>query len=98
MNELSLNTIISASSPGAGKAGSNDPEKIRDAARQFEALLLEQMLRSARETGSGDWTGSGEDQTGSSMSELAEQQFAQVLSANGGMGLARLVIDGLERK
>jgi hypothetical protein len=36
-----------------------DPAKIRDAAQQFEALLLGQILRSARENGG--WMGSGSD-------------------------------------
>ncbi len=97
MSEISLNTIISTQN-GSPSAAETNPTKIRDAAKQFEALLLEQMLRSARESGSGDWTGSSEDQTGSSMSEMAEQQFAQVLSANGGLGLAKLVVDGLGKK
>ena len=35
-----------------------DPAKIRDAAQQFEALLIGQILRSARESGKG-WLGSG---------------------------------------
>ena len=95
MNQLSLNTILS--SPSAASVDKK-PEKIGDAAKQFEALLIEQMLRSARESGSGDWSGSGEDQTGSTMCELAEQQFAQLLASKGGLGLAKLVTAGLERK
>jgi Rod binding domain-containing protein len=31
------------------------------------------------------------------MSELAEQQFAKVLASSGGLGLAKLVVSGLER-
>jgi flagellar protein FlgJ len=93
MPEIGLNATIRATpSPTEGKY----PEKVRDAAKQFEALLIEQMIRSARASGSGDWMGAGEDQTGVALSEMAEQQFAQLLASNGGLGLANLVADGLE--
>lgn len=93
MTEIGLNTIVTSSAPG----NETNPKRVREAAQQFEAMLLQQMLKSAREAGSGDWTGSSEDQTGLSMSEMAEQQFAQVLASKGGLGLAKLVVDGLER-
>lgn len=95
MTELGLNTILSTSPTGSAE---QSPAKIRQAAQQFEALLIEQMLKSARESGSGDWAGEREDQTGAPMSELAEQQFSQLLASNGGLGLAKLVADGLARK
>lgn len=74
------------------------PEPVGKAAKDFEALLIEQMLRSAREAGSGDWMGSADDQTGMPLGEMAEQQFAQMLASNGGLGLAKLVVDGLGRQ
>ena len=72
------------------------PRTTTDAAQQFEALLIEQMLKSARAGGGGEWF--GEDTTGSALSELAEQQFAQVLASGGGIGLARLVATGLKQE
>ncbi len=99
MAEISLNTILSGTSSGTSNvAPGRNPEKIRDAATQFESMMIEQMLKSARESGSGDWTGSSEDQTGAPMSDMAEQQFAQLMAANGGLGLAKMVVEGLERK
>jgi flagellar protein FlgJ len=89
------------SSVGSQPATAKPPEKpetVQKAAKDFEALLIEQMLRSAREAGSGDWMGGGEDQTGMPLGEMAEQQFAQMLSSNGGLGLAKLVVDGLRRR
>ncbi|MEO7144979.1 MAG: hypothetical protein ABI165_15890 [Bryobacteraceae bacterium] len=74
------------------------PEHIRQAASQFEALMIGQMLQSVREAGSGDFTGTSDDQSGSSLLEMAEQQFAQALSARGGLGLAKMVTDGLTAK
>lgn len=93
MSEISLNTIMTSS----GTNSEPNPKRVQDAAQQFEAMLLQQMLKSARDSGSGDWDGSSEDPTGSSMSEMAEQQFAQLLASKGGLGLAKLVVDGLER-
>jgi len=69
------------------------PEKIRKVATDFEALLIAQMLKSARESGGGV-TGDAdeEDETNSTVLELGEQQFAQVLASNGGLGIAKMVI------
>jgi len=72
----------------------DSPEAIQESAGQFEALLLAQILRQIRETSPG-WMGTGEDQAGSRMLELAEEQFAQAMSKQGGLGLARMVSDSL---
>lgn len=73
-----------------------DP-KIASTARQFEALLIGQMLKSARESGSGGWLGSDENSAGVSPVELGEEQLAQSVAAQGGLGLAKLLLDGLNR-
>jgi Rod binding domain-containing protein len=73
----------------------DSPEKIREAAQQFESLLVAYLLRTMRPEGGG-WLGTGDDPTASSAMELAEEQFAQALAAQGGLGLAKLVADGLK--
>jgi flagellar protein FlgJ len=78
----------------SGARQPDTPEKIRDAAQQFEALLLGQILRAARESGGG-WTGSNDTSSDCAV-EYAEQQFAAVMARNGGLGLATLVMKGLE--
>jgi len=70
--------------------------KIRESAKQFEALLIGQIIRTMRES-TGGWLGSGEDQASASMSEFAEQQMAQVLSSTGGFGLASLIEKAISR-
>jgi len=72
------------------------PTRARDAAQQFEALLIGQMLRGVRESGS-SWLGS-EDASGQCATDYAEQQFAAVLAQNGGLGLANMIAKGLENK
>jgi len=69
-------------------------EKAVDAAKQFESLLIGQMLKTMRESGSG-WLGSGEDQATESAMGMAEEHFAAALSAGGGFGLAATVEHGL---
>ena len=72
------------------------PTRAHDAAQQFEALLIGQMLRGVRESGS-SWLGS-EDSSGECATDYAEQQFAAVLAQNGGLGLANMITRGLEEK
>ena len=69
------------------------PTRAHDAAQQFEALLIGQMLRGVRESGS-SWLGS-EDSAGQCATDYAEQQFAAVLAQNGGLGLADMITRGL---
>ena len=66
--------------------------KAADAAKQFEALLIAQMLRSVREASQD----SDEDSTGQTMMDVADQQFSQLLANNGGVGLARMIVSGLK--
>jgi Rod binding domain-containing protein len=74
------------------------PDKIEHAARQFESLLIGQILKSMHEAGSSGWMGGGEDQSSESAMELAEEQFAQALASRGGLGLSRLIIQGLTKQ
>ena len=80
----------------ASRAPKDSPEKIRKAATDFEALLIAQMLKSTRESGGG-MTGDEDeqDETNSTMLELGEQQLAQILANNGGLGIAKMVIAGM---
>jgi len=68
------------------------PKTAPEAAKQVEALLIGQMLRNAHESGE------QEDQTGDTMWDVAAQKFAQVMADNGGLGLAKLIQQGLDRK
>jgi Rod binding domain-containing protein len=73
----------------------DDPVKIREAAQQFEALLLTQLLESAHP--SGGWLGGGDDGASGTANGLAEQQLAVMMARQGGIGLANIVAAGLER-
>jgi Rod binding domain-containing protein len=84
----------------AFKSAADTPEKISGVAKQFEALMIEQMLKSGRDTSGGGWLGSDDDQddqTGSLVMELAEQGLSQAMAARGGLGIAKMVTANLER-
>jgi Rod binding domain-containing protein len=77
--------------------GKTSPAQLLDAARQFESLLLSEMLKSVREASGSGWLGTGDDAAGDSAMALAQEQFAQALAQNGGLGLSKLIVGGLER-
>jgi flagellar protein FlgJ len=84
ISPLHLSSTLSA--PEAGK-----PRDAADAAKQFEALMIGQMLRSTREESSDE-----QDSTGSTMLDLADQQFAKMLADRGGLGLATMIAKSLK--
>ena len=89
---------VSLTTPLGGPAQPDHLARIRKGATDFEALLLDQMLRSAREAGGTGLTGNGsDDDANSTLVELGEQQFAQALASRGGMGIAKMVIAGLTK-
>jgi Rod binding domain-containing protein len=84
-----MTDALSSLTPASMPAAAAPQTKIEGAAKQFEALMIAQMLRTAREN-----TEDG-DSSSSTMLDVADQQFSQVLANNGGLGLAKLVVKGL---
>ncbi len=81
--------------PGTAQARSKDtPAKILDAARQFEALLIGQLMRGAQDE-DGDGLGGEDGSSGAMMDDIGQQQFARALSQNGGLGLAKMIAESL---
>jgi Rod binding domain-containing protein len=83
--------------PFAGApAAPDDKQHVKEAgaAKDFEALLIAQMLRSVREEGSG-WLGAGEEQASAAAFGLGEEELAKALTAGGGLGLSRVIQAGL---
>jgi Rod binding domain-containing protein len=92
MTDAISQSIPAAAALAAGSPGK--PAKVDDAAREFEALLIAQMLRTAREN---DADGDDGDSSSSTMLDVADQQFSKMLSQSGGLGLAKLVVKGLNQ-
>jgi Rod binding domain-containing protein len=89
---------VSAKTVSNQQSGKRDtPEAIAKAASQFEALLIGQFLKSAREASGSGWMGTDSEDADAGMIELAEQQLSQALATRGGLGLAKLVTEGLTK-
>lgn len=91
INALSAGT----STPQAG--GKENPGRIKEAAEQFEALLITTMLRAAKENESGGWMGGGEDQSLAPAVGMAEEQLASSMAKQGGLGLSKVILEQLQR-
>lgn len=91
--------LVSPSTDSAASTNStppkDDPAKVQDAARQFEALLLGQMMKSMRDS-EGGWMGTDDDDAASSAMEYGQEMFAQSMATQGGFGLAKLLVTGLQ--
>jgi len=70
------------------------PKTVEEAAKQFEALMISQLLKQARGD-AGGWLGGGEDAGSETATGLAEEQFAQALAQSGGLGLSREIVSSL---
>lgn len=72
------------------------PEALRAAAKQFEAVMLQQMLKSMRATVPRDPFTDSEG--GRMFEEMSDQQLAQNLAAGHGIGLADMLARQLQRR
>ena len=86
-------TISTTTPPPAALTGSilPKPKDAKEAATQFEGLLIVQMLRSTRDGSLSD----EQDSTAETMYDIAGQQFGQMLAERGGLGLAQFISKGL---
>ncbi len=86
----------SASIDALGKVRpKDDPARIVSAAKQFEALLIGQMMKSMHDS-EGGWLGTGDDESASSAMEYGQEIFAQSMAQSGGLGLANLIAMGVQ--
>jgi flagellar protein FlgJ len=77
------------------QARSDDPAALRATAKQFEALLMQQMLKSMRDASLGDDALGGEQTQ--FYQEMFDQQIAQHLAAGKGLGVADLMVRQMRR-
>jgi flagellar protein FlgJ len=89
-------TSVEAPTISVNTAPKDDPVKVKESAKQFEALLIGQMMKSMRDS-EGGWLGTGEDDSASSAMEYAQENFAQSLANSGGLGLASMVVKGFQK-
>jgi Rod binding domain-containing protein len=91
------NPIAAANAATLGEPASKDsPAKILDAAKQFESLLIAQMMKSMHDSEGGCF-GTDGDESSSAAMEYGQEAFAQSMAQGGGLGLASLVAKGLTK-
>ena len=77
-------------------AAKNPNAVLEEVAAQFESIFLQQMLKSMRDaTAKSDLFDSSQMDTYQSM---ADQQLAVNLAENGGIGLARMMVEQMQSK
>jgi Rod binding domain-containing protein len=69
-----------------------EPARTAEASRQFEALLLQHLLRTLREAARSEREEDGVLSGSETYFELAEQHLARTLAERGGFGLAKLIV------
>ena len=86
---------------GSSNPGPAAPEnaELRSAAVQFEALVLTQLIRAAKESGNGNWLNTDEgDASAGPVMEMAEEYLSQALSSSGSLGLSELITKALQNE
>lgn len=80
-----------------GRKGGADVDRLKQAAREFEALFLEQMVREMRDaTPKSDLFGreKGEE----IFQEMLDGEFVRLMTEAGGIGLANFILRSLAEK
>ena len=96
MPDISTLALTNPAAIDLAQAGPK-PDKLHKAAQEFEALLVGQMLKSARPDGSDGWLGSGDSGADDSAMDMAESQLANALSSGRGIGLATVIERAMQK-
>ncbi len=97
LTSLAANSMNATLGDAEASKKHDSPEAIKKAATQFEALLMGEVLKSARESDGSGWMATDEEDAGSLLGEVSEQQLSQALAASGGLGLAKTIAAGLSK-
>lgn len=80
-----------------GAPPARKPQTLAEAAQQFEAVMIGQLLKEAQGD-EGGWLGSDADAGSVTAAGLAEEQFAQALAHSGGLGLSAQIVSSLSAR
>ena len=92
MGSFSVSSLIMS----AGSLAEPEVAKRNQSSRDFEALLVGQLLHSVRDEDSG-WLGSSDGSSDAAFG-LGEEQLAQAIAGGGGFGLAKVIDAALARQ
>lgn len=98
MNSAAIPSIFDTQSLSGLKSGlrQDDPQALKAAARQFEAVFLQMVLKSMRAATPQE--GMLDSEQTRFYQELLDSQLSQVMSAKGGTGLAAMIEKQLARQ
>lgn len=89
--------LLSQATPSAKVFKGQNPEKLKEAAQQFEAIFIQQMYKEMRKTIPNDGLiprGNADD----IYIQLQDMEAAKVTAQQGGIGLADLMMQQLVKK
>ena len=98
LSAVSAAPAASESAAATSAASAPENRRLKQAATDFEGLLVAQLLRHARQAGDGGWMGTGEDKSSESMMEMAEESLARMMASQGCLGLASLMQQGVAQQ
>lgn len=82
------------------KSPANDHKKMQESARAFESLLIGKWLEAA-ESSLATVPGGTEEEEGDGsvkqLSQIGTQAMAESISANGGFGIAKMLLSSIEK-
>ena len=76
----------------------DSPERIKDAASQFEGLMIGQILKAAHGDSDEGAFGGDADPASASAMDFANEYFARAMAAKGGLGLSKMIVAGLQKQ
>ena len=85
---------MEANGPKASGCAAQDPAGVHRIAQEFESLLIGQLLKAMQPHESSPEANGAS----SSVFEYAQESLARVMSQNGGLGLAKLIEQGLSQQ
>jgi flagellar protein FlgJ len=97
---MTIDGVGASTGAAASTAAAAQKAKLTDAAQQFEAMLLQEMLKPMQsgltgEDGDGEGALSG---SGSTLSSFGTESVARAIAKAGGLGIAKRVVEQVSRE
>jgi Rod binding domain-containing protein len=90
-----MNITLDSNTIGAAATEATNRSKLADAAQQFEAMMLQELLKPLRSS-EDDLSGEkSEDGSFDTLASFGTESVAKSISQHGGLGIARQVIQQL---
>lgn len=90
-------SLVATPTGAMTRSDPKDPKKVHDAACQFEALMIGEMLKTAKEDSANDPLGGDDADSATGLAgDIGQEFFAQAIANSGGLGLASTIERGLK--